>query len=385
MARAGEPPGPFASNRKKLEALMEEAGLEALVLAGKPNMVYATGIREPSGAVVLSHKCGNTLIAPLLDYSRIAYHAPKEFDVKAAYRGGEEPIKADMPRNSIVHASPLKAAFDLLKSCLGSTSKVGLDLDWTTHQVTRDLAGVEYVDFSDTLRKARSIKSPEEIDAIVEAQRIAEKALSRVLGSLREGFSEAEGVSEIVREVLALGGWDTAFPPIVAFYENTAFPHHTSGQIALSKPGPVLVDLGAIYKGYHSDMTRTTWWGRGDGAAKSFKEKLETVLEAMLEAIDTVRPGVKVWEVDKAARQRLAKEGLDKYFIHGLGHGVGLEIHETPYLRPGSREELDKGMVITIEPGIYIAGLYGIRIEDLVLVTERGRKILTTYSRLIET
>ena len=384
MAQAGEPPGPFAGNRKRLEALMEEEGLEALVLAGKPNMVYVTGIREPSGVVVLSPKCGDTLIVPLLDYSRIAYSAPREFEVKAAYRGGEEPIKADIPRNSVIHASPLRAAFNLLESCLGSTSKVGLDVDWITHQASRDIAGMGYVDFSGALRRARSVKSPEEVAAIVEAQRIAERAMSRVLGSLREGFSEAEGVSEVIREILALEGWGTAFPPIVAFYENTAFPHHASGQATLSKPGPVLVDLGAVHRGYHSDMTRTLWWGRGDGAAKSFKERLETVLEAMLEAIDAVRPGVKVWEVDKAARQRLAKEGLDKYFIHGLGHGVGLEIHEPPYLRPGSREELDKGMIITIEPGIYIAGLYGIRIEDLVLVTERGRKILTTYSRLIE-
>ena len=372
----------FQGNKRRVEALLGEAGLDALVVTGKPNMVYVTGIREPPGVAIVSPKCGDTIIVPLLEYSRVLRYAPREFDVKVAYRGGEEPIKADLPPGSIIQASPLKAAFKLLESCLGSTSKVGLDLDWATYSMVKEASGKEYVDFSDHLRRARRRKSPEEIELIEAAMRMAEKAMARVISSLSEGFSEAEGVSVATQEILLAGGWGTAFPPIIAFYDNTALPHHASGGTVLSKPGPVLVDLGAVNMGYHSDMTRTTWWG--GGSEGSFREKLEAVLEAMLEAIDTVGPGVKAWEVDRSARARLAKNGLERYFIHGLGHGLGLEIHEPPYLRPGSKEELEEGMVITIEPGIYMPGLYGIRIEDVILVTKRGRKTLTNYSRLIE-
>lgn len=372
----------FERNLDKLLAAAESSGLDAVVLAGKANVEYATGLREPSGALIASRDCGAVLLTSLLDYDRMSSQAPRWLEVKAFYRGGEESIEPPIPKSDVVKGSLTDALATVAGSC--GARRVGVDLDWAPRLVVDTLkskAGLEVEDFSGPVRRVRRVKEDWEVDLIVKAARLAESALRRVLDELGESSSEAQLAGLVHAHILSSGGWGEAFPTIVAFHENTAYPHHTPTTRRLGDSGPVLVDLGARWGGYMSDMTRSLWWG---GGGSRYRRLVETVVEAQGEAIDAVEPGVAAWEVDKAARLRLGREGLARHFIHGLGHGVGVEIHEEPYLRPGSRDTLEPGNVVTIEPGVYMAGVYGVRVEDMVLVTKRGRRVLTSFSRLIE-
>ncbi len=373
--------GRFKRNLEKLLSLAEVSGIDTLVLAGKANLEYATGLREPSGALVASRDCGAVVLTSLLDYDRIAVQAPRWLDVKAFYRGGEEAIEPPIPRSDIIKGSLFEALSFILKSC--NAKRVGVDLDWAPRDTDNSLkskAGVEVIDFSKEVRKARKVKEDWEVELIIKGARLAESALKRLLDEISESSTEAYLAGLVYWHILSSGGWGEAFPTIVAFHENTAYPHHTPTTRRLGDSGAVLVDLGARWGVYRSDMTRSLWWGNG---GSRYRRLVEIVAQAQGEAIDVVEPGAKAWEVDRAARLRLEKEGLSRYFIHGLGHGVGVEVHEEPYLRPGSKEELEPGNVVTIEPGVYMTGIYGARVEDLVLVTKKGRRVLTSFSRLI--
>ncbi len=374
--------GLFERNIEKLLSLAESAGLDAIILSGKANVEYATGLREPSGALVASRDCGIVILTSLLlDYDRTVSQAPRWLDVKAFYRGGEEDIEPPIPKSDIIRGSLFEALASILKSC--GARRVGVDLDWAPRGIDETLRGkaeVEVSDFSREVRRARRVKDDWEVEFIVKAARLAESALKRVLEELDGESSEAHLAGLVHWHILTMGGWGEAFPTIVAFHENTAYPHHTPTSRRLGDSGAVLVDLGARLGVYRSDMTRSLWWG---GGGSRYKRLVETVAQAQGEAIDVIEPGVKAWEADRAARVRLEKEGLSRYFIHGLGHGVGVEVHEEPYLRPGSKEELEPGNVVTVEPGVYMTGVYGARVEDLVLVTKKGRRVLTSFSRLI--
>ncbi len=368
-----ENPSPWRSNRRKLLGILEEEGAKALVLGYKYNIVYATGLREPSGLLVLSPDCGDKILVPLLDYYRIAPRAPKDFEVYAFYRGGEKGVEADVPQKNLLEGSPV----DALARLLGDQCRpVISDLSHQGYSLAKALESkLEARDASKKISRARAVKSDEEIALVEKAVEAAEHAFTRALDALQEGASEAM-VATLIHHYMALqGAWGEAFPTIVAFYSNTALPHHDPGQDKLTVPGPILIDWGAIYGGYRSDSTRTMWWG--PKATEHFQRHLEAVIEAVNAALDVIGPGVRAADVDNAARKTLRDKGLSKYFIHGLGHGVGVDIHEEPYLRPGSETILEPGMIVTIEPGVYLPGLHGIRIEDLVLITKTGFRPLT--------
>ena len=371
--------GPWEANRRRLLAEAEREGFKGLVLAGEANLVYALGVKMPSGALVLSGECGNYWLVPLLDYYRALSLAPSDFEVKAFYRGGEALSRVDVPRGALVEAPSLGEA---LRAVLGDCKGLGADLQWlpsTAASQLREHLGVG--DASGVVARVRSVKTPGEVERVERAQRIAEEALGDAVDSLGEGVTEEQAAATVECSVRRRGAWREAFPTIAAFYANTAYPHHQPTSTRLGHPGPVLFDLGAVVDGYHSDLTRTLWWGGPE--PKQFREVLEAVEEALGEAVDTVAPGVEARDVDAAARRVLERRGLARYFIHGTGHGVGVEIHEKPYLRPGSEDVLEPGMIVTVEPGVYIAGRFGVRIEDLVLVTEKGRRVLTRVSRIL--
>ncbi len=370
----------FAGNLRRMHNLMDEDNLDLLVLGSPSNIIYATGIRGPSGILALTRNCVDKLVVPLLDYWRALEAAPRGMDILVAYRGGEEAIAADVPSRKIVKGGLLDAAAKIVEEC--DAKRVAADLSQLPHSMAKGLVekiGAE--DYSKKISMLRSVKSREEIELIEQAVRIAEEAFRRAYDYLHEGVTEAEVAGLVFSEIMRLGGWYEAFPTIVAFYSNTAFPHHTPTTLQLGVEGPILIDWGAVYAGYRSDSTRT-FWLKGSPSQK-FKEHLEAVWEAQGEAIDTISAGVEAWEPDRAARRVLEKYGLEKYFIHGLGHGVGVDIHEEPYLRPGSKTVLEKNMVVTIEPGIYLPGMYGIRIEDLAVVTASGLRLLTKLPRIL--
>ncbi len=372
----------WALNASRLREASERAGLKALVLAGEPNIVYSTGLRGLAGAVVLSSECGDYIVSALLDYTRALEGAPRGFEVKAFYRGGEAGIKADVPASDLLEADSVASAVaKVLEACSGP---VGVDLSWLPYQVAeqfKTVLGDRLRDFSGGVASIRAVKSEREVEAIERALEASYKAFERALEDLAEGVSELEVAAKITGGVMEAGAWGTSFPVIAAFYSNTALPHHSPGATRLSAPGPVLIDWGSVVDGYMSDTTRSLWWGSG---GSNYRRLMEDVVEAMENAIDTAGPGVQASDVDRAARRTLEKRGLARYFIHGTGHGVGVEIHEKPYLRPASKDVLEPGMVVTIEPGVYMPGLYGVRVEDMVLITKRGRRVLTRLPRMLE-
>jgi len=220
----------------------------------------------------------------------------------------------------------------------------------------------------------REIKSAEEISRLKEATRIAGLALEHIKSFLVPGVKETEIVAELERFIRYQGARASAFDIIVASGPNSSRPHHLSGQRKLKNNEPVLVDFGADYRGYKSDLTRIFFLGKINTLAfKVYK----IVLKAQELAIKRIHPGAEIAEIDGVARSYIAKKGYAKNFTHNLGHGFGLEIHEGPCISPNESSALKPGMVFTVEPGIYLPGKFGIRIEDMVLVTRKGCEVLS--------
>jgi Xaa-Pro aminopeptidase len=217
------------------------------------------------------------------------------------------------------------------------------------------------------------VKDPEELDALERAQGATDEAFDAVVGKLRDGVSERELAFELEAEMRRAGAEGPAFDTIVAFGEDAAEPHHEPTGRTLSRGDVVKMDFGGLVDGYHADMTRTVAFGEPPA---QLRDVHDLVRSAQLAGIDAVRKGATGAEVDAAAREVIEDAGLGEHFTHGLGHGVGLEIHEGPRLRRGSDDVLPAGAVVTVEPGVYLPGVGGVRIEDMVLVMQGGRRAL---------
>jgi Xaa-Pro aminopeptidase len=217
----------------------------------------------------------------------------------------------------------------------------------------------------------RRAKDPDELALIATAQEAADTAFERVVlnGGLREGRSERELARDLEAAMLDAGAHERGFDTIVAFGPGAAEPHHEPTDRPLGRGDVVKVDLGALVRGYHSDMTRTIAFGEPDAR---LREVHDLVAAAQRSGIRAVRAGAPTAEVDAAARRVIRDAGYADAFPHGLGHGVGLEVHEAPSIRWDATDDLVEGSVVTIEPGVYIPGLGGVRIEDMVEVTADG-------------
>ena len=222
----------------------------------------------------------------------------------------------------------------------------------------------------------RRVKSEEEIEKIRAASRLAEGVLSDLLETVGPGLTERELAARFEYEFKKRGASGASFDPVVLFGARSSLPHGEPGDKALAPGDIVLLDLGCRMAGYCSDLTRTYVYGTIPGAW--FEEIYDLTLAAQKVALEAVRPGIGCREVDAAARDLISEAGHGEHFGHGVGHGVGIEIHEAPRLNPGSETVLEAGMVITIEPGVYVAERGGVRIEDLVVVTADGCAILTS-------
>lgn len=224
----------------------------------------------------------------------------------------------------------------------------------------------------------RAVKSEREIECIKKAQSIAEKALSKTLPLIKEGVTEKEVAAFLEYQMSLLGSEKPSFETIVVAGKKSAMPHGVPDDNKIKNGDFVTIDFGAVYKGYHSDMTRTFAVGF---CTDKMKEVYNLVLAANIAAEKAVLKGAKCSDVDKAARDVIENGGYSKYFTHSTGHSLGLEIHEVPSLSPKSEQILSVGNVVTDEPGIYIDGEFGVRIEDMLLVTENGVLNLTNYPK----
>jgi len=239
------------------------------------------------------------------------------------------------------------------------------------------LFGVEVLpsdELEGTLRTLRLIKNDYEIDCIIKAQQMAEKAFDEILGFIRPGVTEIEIAAELEYRMKLAGSECVSFETIAVCGEKSSMPHGVPGDKVVKSGDFITMDFGAVYKGYHSDMTRTVAVGY---ATDEMKKVYDIVLSANLAAIEKVQEGAKASEVDLAARDIITKAGYGKEFSHSTGHGVGLEIHEAPTVSFKNETILKAGQVITIEPGIYLPGKFGVRTEDMVVVTKNGCNNLT--------
>lgn len=228
------------------------------------------------------------------------------------------------------------------------------------------------------VEKQRMVKSEGEIALIRESVNLNSQAFDRALKRFKPGMRESDLAAEIDYQMRRLGASATAFETIVATGAHSALPHARPGETRIETNQLLLIDMGATRQGYTSDMTRTVFTGK---AAPVWRKRYQAVLEAQQASIATIRDGARSVKVDAAGRQVLKGHGLDKQFTHSTGHGLGLEIHEAPRLGKRDKSVLRAGMVVTVEPGIYLEGQGGIRIEDTVLVTASGCEILTPTSK----
>ncbi len=265
-----------------------------------------------------------------------------------------------------------------LKEALGAIPSLCFDAQATSYvrfQELEKLVSLRPID--SPVAHLRMIKEPEEIVYLKEAAALGAEGFDFVKGLLKEGIKENELALELEIFWKRRGSKALGFEPIIAFGANSAMPHYRSGDVALKTGMNVLIDIGVNYRHYLSDMTRVLFFGEPDPRLKAI---YKVVAEAQAKALDLCRPGTLIGQLDKTARDHIAKAGYGDYFGHSLGHGVGLEIHELPTLRqkpPFSEMALQAGMVITIEPGIYIPDLGGVRLEDTVVITEKGHENLT--------
>jgi Xaa-Pro aminopeptidase len=352
----------FAARRGRLREVLAGAGLDALVISHLPNVRYLTGY-VGSNAIAVIGRAGERVVTD----SRYAVSAREQVDDELEVTIGPGDLTGDLAE-AVAAIAPggrvgLEAAHVSMARGAQITARIG-DADAAV-VVTAEVGHVEGL---------RLIKDDQEIAAIARAADMADAALADVLAAGLVGRSEREVAFALQTRLFEAGAEGPSFEIIVAGGANGAKPHAVPGPRVIGAGELVVIDLGAIADGYCSDMTRTVPTGPLPAAlARAY----EVCAEAQAAALAAVRPGIGCAALDAVARDLITAAGLGEAFGHGLGHGVGLEIHEAPRLSREGTETLRPGMVVTIEPGIYLQGLGGVRIEDLVVVTDDGARVLS--------
>jgi Xaa-Pro aminopeptidase len=356
--------------------------LDCLLVVALPNIRYLTGFTG-SAALLLVTRDG----ARLATDGRYRTQAAEELEA-AGVPGTVEVVVGRLPAQT-------DSIVDLVRETLGSAGgRVGLEAEhmvWAQKRRWSELLfPSDLMPTSGMVEKLREKKDAGEVARIERAAAIADAALAEIAPMLAEGNPatgrEAHTESEIALALdvamRRLGAEDRAFETIVASGPNSAKPHARPGDRRIAPGDAIVVDFGAMVDGYRSDMTRTFLTGlSGEVPERRMHEVYEAVLESQRAGVKAVKAGVSGGDIDQACRESLVGAGLGEAFEHGTGHGVGLDIHEAPSVGPGSTGILDVGTVVTVEPGAYLAGLGGVRIEDTVVVTADGCRTLTSFTK----
>ncbi len=355
----------FQSRREKLSRLVNRAGAEALLVTNFTNVTYLTGFSGDDSYLLV---CRDRAV--MLSDSRYTTQLDEECP------GLDLEIRPPGTKMVATVAKRVRSARLGRLAIEGDSMPVSL-----RDRIASELPKVEIVASSGLVEQLREIKDKEEISQIVEAIWYAEKAFGVIRAGLLPEMTEKEISDELAHQLRLCGAAGCSFPSVVAAGHRAALPHATVTEQKIGFSDFVLVDWGADGGLYKSDLTRVLVTGR---ILLKFKRIYEVVLKAQRKAIDAVRPGALAHDVDLRAREVIAKAGFARYFGHGLGHGLGLEVHEAPRLGIDSKVVLKPGMVVTIEPGIYLPGWGGVRIEDDVLVTRTGRRVLSSVPKEFE-
>jgi Xaa-Pro aminopeptidase len=350
--------------RNRLAERLGELEVDAVVVTRLPNVRYLTGFTGSNGQV---------LVAP----------AAGVFFTDGRYTEQSRREAPDLER--VTYARDFADAVRDACAARG-VARLGFESAGVTFKghaaLAEKLEGVELVPHSDEVERLRWVKDEEEMRLLEQAQEATDQAFEDILEKLAVGLSEREVAQELEHAMRRAGADGLSFETIVAFGENAAEPHHEPGHRTLEDGDVVKLDFGALWGGYHADMTRTVAFGN---VASELQRIHAVVREAQQAGVDAVRAGIPGGEPDAAARAVIEAAGYGDRFTHSLGHGVGLEVHEGPNLRRDGTDVLPVGAVVTVEPGIYVPGLGGVRIEDSVEVTADGCRVIPTSAKdLIE-
>jgi len=342
----------------RIQDKLSKTGIDLLVLKDQANIVYAIDYEQPLSGMLLIPKIGE---AKLLTTPLESVNLPQSVN-------GVKIVKLERGERYLQRL--LKEKKDDLKYIEFDSLEMqeALKLEKEMHALVK--TGNRMV------RELRMVKDTREIDKMRKAAEIASLTLRETLNGLSEGVTEVEVARQYDSKIVFKGALKSAFETIVAFGENSSNPHAIPSSRRLKRGECVLIDAGVDYLNYKSDLTRTIIFGEHSNR-KNIEELIEVVEESKKAAEKKAFPGVKVCELDRCACEVLEEYGLGKYFAHGLGHGVGLDIHEPPAIHPLNTEELKAGNIITIEPGVYMPGVGGVRIEDTYLITDSGPVKLT--------
>ena len=343
--------------RNELRAMLLEQPYDALVLTSEISRRYATGFHSTAGAVYLSAK--QAVFFTDFRYVEAARAAIKDFEVRE--------IKAGQSYSARIN--------ELLDE--DGAKKVALEdktLTYAEFMSWSTALHATAVRLEDGVESLRMMKEDSEVEKIVAAQRIAEQALEEVLNDIRIGVTEKEIAARLTYLMLHYGAEDKSFDPIVVSGPNGSLPHGVPSEKPIQAGEFVTMDFGCKFGGYCSDMTRTVAVGH---VTEEMETVYNTVLKAQLAGIAAAKAGVTGAAVDGAARQVIADAGYGPYFGHSFGHSVGVEIHENPNATPSNSKPLPAGAVISAEPGIYLPGKLGVRIEDVIVITEQGCQDIT--------
>ncbi len=350
-------------NKEKAFKLINEMNADALVLFNEANMHYMCGF-SPSEGIVFITKDGG------------AYHIVDSRYIETAEENAKETgLCAIEPESTFFEELTFLASKHGVKSLIFENESISL-LNY--QKLFEALEGVELVDLGDRLMRIRNRKEPEEIVMMKKANNIAETAFNELLNHVKAGKTEKELAAYFDYLMAKNGSYGLSFDTILLTGAHTSMPHGVPSERVIKEGDFVLFDFGATYKGYHSDMTRTVAVG---SATDEMKHYYNLVLEAQLAGIKALDAGVKCKDVYLAAYDVLEKEHMGKYFRHGLGHGVGLEIHEGFNSSMRSNDTYETGNVTSVEPGIYLPDKFGIRIEDVCYISPRGRENLSTVTK----
>jgi Xaa-Pro aminopeptidase len=351
--------------RTALAGRLPELAVDAFWITGLTDVRYLTGFTGSNGQALVAG--ARSVFLTDGRYTERSRHEVPDLD-RVTYQGSFGQVLAEQVER------------------LGIT-RLGFEAHHVTvrslEQLAAALPGIELVALGEEVEHLRWVKDEDELENLRAAQAATDQAFEDILEFLAVGQTEIAVARELERLLRRVGADGLSFDSIVAFGENAAEPHHEPNHRVLEEGDVIKMDFGALYAGYHADMTRTVAFGE---PASELKKVHDVVKQSQQAGIDAVRAGVSGLEVDVAARSVIQEAGYGQYFTHGLGHGVGLDIHEGPRLGKGSGEQLlPAGAVVTVEPGIYIPGLGGVRIEDMVEVTDDGCRVMGTSSRdLIE-
>ena len=347
------------ARRHALRSLLAHADLSALLVTKPVNVRYLTGFSGSYGALLLLH-------------DRTLFFTDGRYRHQAA---------TEVPGPEVVLAPGdlIGSVAAVVRAAGGGLGFEPAGLTWADGQRLRSgLPGQAVVPAPPLVEELREVKDERELNAMREAARLGGEALAGLLPTLREGVTERQVAVGLELAMRRLGGEGLAFDTIVAFGEQAAEPHHRPGDRPLAAGDLVKVDLGARVDGYCADMTRTVVLGR---ASQRQRDLYELVRSAQAAGLEHLKAGVPAGEVDRACRQPIVEAGLGDSFPHPTGHGIGLEIHEAPRLRSGARDRIAAGTPVTIEPGVYLPGFGGVRIEDLVVARPDGHELLTTIPK----